>query len=119
MAFRREAVLRRWLKGGAPDGLLELGAQGGDTGAEAGEGSARGTKKGRFAALREFGGSSEYREWIRGRATGDWVVSMLELWSIYMALGWMGWDDKLLACATWARCSGWVVGMGRDDGGDY
>lgn len=93
MAFRREAVLRRWIKGGAPDGLLELGAQGGDTGAEAGEGSARGTKKGRFAALREFGGSSEYREWIRGRATGDWVVSMLEcgryIWH------WDGWDGTI------------------------
>lgn len=57
IAFRREAVLRRGMKGGA----LELGAHGGDAGAgtDAGEGSARGTKNGRFAALREFGGSSE------------------------------------------------------------
>lgn len=80
MAFRREAVLRRGMKGGAPDELPELGAHGGDagTGADAGEGSARGTKNGRFAALREFGGSSEYREWIRGRAMGDCVVSMVE-----------------------------------------
>jgi len=82
MAFRREVVMRRGMKGGAPDALPELGAQGdGDAGtgadADAGAGSARGTKNGKFAALREFGGSSEYREWIRGRATGDCVVSML------------------------------------------
>lgn len=90
IAFRRKAVLRRGIKGGAPDALPELGAQVGDTGTDvdASEGCARGTKKGRLAALREFGGSSEYREWIRGRARGD-CVSMV-VWSIYMALGWMG-----------------------------
>jgi hypothetical protein len=69
-------LLRRGRKGGAP----ELDAHWDDdasTGADAGAGRARGTKNGRFAALREFGGSSEYREWIRGRATGDCVVSMV------------------------------------------
>jgi hypothetical protein len=79
MAFRREAVLRRGIKGGALDEIRELGAEGGaGAGADAGEGRARGMKKGRLAALREFGGSSEYREWIRGRAIGDWVVSMVK-----------------------------------------
>ena len=75
MAFRREVVLRRGMKGGAS----ELGTEGDDagTGADAGAGSARGTKNGRFAALRELGGSSEYREWMRGRAMGDCVVSMM------------------------------------------
>jgi hypothetical protein len=95
MAFRLEAVLRRGTKDGPPDELLELGAQEFDAGADASEGSARGTKKGRFAALREFGGSSEYREWIRGRAIGD-CVSMVDcgryIWH------WVGWDDKLLVC---------------------
>ena len=76
MAFRRVLVLRRGMKGGA----LGLGAEGDDdagTGEDAGAGRARGTKNGRFAALRELGGSSEYREWIRGRAMGDCVVSMM------------------------------------------
>lgn len=80
MAFRREVVLRRGMKGGASDALPKLlGAEGDDAGpgADAGAGSARGTKNGRFAALRELGGSSEYREWIRGRAMGDCVVSIM------------------------------------------
>lgn len=75
IAFRREVVLRRGMKGGASG----LGTEGDDagTGADAGAGSARGTKNGKFAALRELGGSSEYREWIRGRAMGDCVVSIM------------------------------------------
>jgi len=96
MAFRREAELRRGTKGGA----LGLGAHEGIAGgADAGEGRARGTKKGRLAALREFGGSSEYREWIRGTATGDCVVSMVV--DRYRHWDGLRWDDKLLACATW------------------
>ena len=87
-AFRRETVLRRGVMDGAPDATPELGAHG----ADAGEGSARGMKNGRFAALREFGGSSEYREWIRGTATGD-CVSMVEcgryIWH------WDGWISYL------------------------
>jgi hypothetical protein len=43
-------------------------------------GRPRGAKNGRFAALREFGGSSEYREWMRGGAEEDWVVSMVGRW---------------------------------------
>jgi len=61
MAFRRVVVLRRGMEGGAPDALPELSAEGDDagTGADAGAGRARGTKNGKFAALRELGGSSE------------------------------------------------------------
>jgi hypothetical protein len=83
MAFRLVVLLRRGRQGGAPDALPGLDAHWDDndagTGADAGAGSARGMKNGRFAALREFGGSSEYREWIRGRAMGDCVVSMVLL----------------------------------------
>jgi hypothetical protein len=106
MAFRRVVLLRRGMKGGAPDALPELGAEGDDdagTGADAGAGSARGTKNGRFAALRELGGSSEYREWIRGRAMGDCVVSMMGCGRYIRH--WMYGSISYL----WVRCSGWVV----------
>lgn len=77
MAFRREVLLRRGRKGGASGLDPRWDDDDTGTGADAGAGRARGTKNGRFAALREFGGSSEYREWIRGRAMGDCVVSMM------------------------------------------
>src|SRR6266404_2329661 len=101
MALRRRDEWRRGAKGGASEALKELSAHGGDEEAVAGadpcEGSARGRKKGRLAALRELGGSSEYREWMRGRAMGECVVSMVD-WvgvDIY-GTGMVGWVDKLL-----------------------
>jgi len=55
IAFRLGIALRRGKRGGAPGALPTLGAHE----VEEDAGKARGVKNGRFAALREFGGSSE------------------------------------------------------------